>query len=502
MRQDVRTPADLTGGPLFTHAVFVLGPDHHRWYHRYHHLIMDGRALVVLVRRVAALYGELTGGPPAADGPLEPLGALLEAERAYRASPDFGRDRAYWLGVLAGLPDAPGAHGRGGTRLMAPLARHAGHLDGDAAERLRSAARALGTGLTELMIVSAAVHQHGVTGERDIVIGLPVLGLPDRRRVFAPATTANNLPIRLRIDRDTTVADLVRQTNTAVHRGLRHQRYRYEDALRESRRGALCDLYVNVMAFDYPETFGGCAVTGHNVSTGAIDGARIDVYDRPGDPGFRTDVDVNLDVHEPAAAQRIHRRILAIADRLAAVAPGRARRTGAPPGRRRAPAPARRLERHRDRGPGDRPLRHVRRAGGEGTGRGGRRVRRGPADVRRAGRAGEPPGAPPHEPRHRARVGGRGGDEPRRRPDRGAGRGVEGRCGLPADRHRLSRRPDQVHAGRQPCRGAARPGGAPRRAARQEHPGGRRRLPRCARRWTRHPRRPPPRPRGRTAWPT
>ncbi|WP_255271972.1 condensation domain-containing protein [Actinomadura madurae] len=125
MRQDVRTPADLTGGPLFTHAVFVLGPDHHRWYHRYHHLIMDGRALVVLVRRVAALYGELTGGPPAADGPLEPLGALLEAERAYRASPDFGRDRAYWLGVLAGLPDAPGAHGRGGTRLMAPLARHA-----------------------------------------------------------------------------------------------------------------------------------------------------------------------------------------------------------------------------------------------------------------------------------------------------------------------------------------------------------------------------------------
>lgn len=26
--------------------------------------------------------------------------------------------------------------------------------------------------------------------------------------------------------------------------------------------------------------------------------------------------------------------------------------------------------------------------------------------------------------------------------------------------------------------------------------------PRCARRWTRHPRRPPPRPRGRTAWPT
>jgi hypothetical protein len=300
MRRDLCTPADLTDGPLFAHAVFTLAPDHHLWYHRYHHLIMDGRSVMIVARRVAALYDELLEGRPAGHGALEPLAELLEAERAYRASPDFGDDRKYWLGVLDGLPEAE-ARGSGGPRLMSALARHTGRVDAHAAAYLKTTARRLGTDLAGLMITAAAVHQHGVTGERDIVIGLPVHGLPDRRRTFAPATTANNVPIRLRIDRETTVADLVRQTNTAIRQGLRHQRYRYEDTLRDLRvppGASLCDLHVNVMSFGYPEKFGSCAVTGHNLSAGAIDGTRIDVYDRPGEPGFQVDVDVNLDVSE------------------------------------------------------------------------------------------------------------------------------------------------------------------------------------------------------------
>ncbi|GLY85085.1 hypothetical protein Airi02_030140 [Actinoallomurus iriomotensis] len=174
------------------------------------------------------------------------------------------------------------------------------------------------------MITAAAVYRHRATGERDVVIGLPVHGLPDRRRAFAPATTANNLPIRLRVAPETTVADLVAQTNTAVREGLRHQRYRYEDTIRDLRlaRGvSLCDVHVNVMSFAYPHMFGGCAVTGHNLSAGAIDGTRVNLYDRPGEPGFQVDVDVNLDVHEPTAARRVHRRILTILEHLATVEP-------------------------------------------------------------------------------------------------------------------------------------------------------------------------------------
>ncbi|WP_433325337.1 amino acid adenylation domain-containing protein [Spirillospora sp. CA-294931] len=324
MLRDVRTPATLTHGQLFTQAVFKLGPARHLWYERAHHLAMDGYATLTFVTRVADIYAQLLAGGTGEDGALEPLAGLLEAERAYRASPDLDEDRAYWHGALSGLPVTAGTSASRTSKLPSALARHSQDLGPDASAALKAAARGLKTHLAGLMIAAAAVHQHRATGERDVVIGLPVNGLPDRRRVFAPGMTANILPIRLRIDRETTVAALVRQTSDGVRQALKRRRYRYEDTLRDLKlvRGAsLCGLYVNVMSFGYPAMFGGCAVTGRNLSTGPIDTARIDLYDRPGQEGVKLDVDVNVDVHDPADARDITRRVLRIANWLGAAAP-------------------------------------------------------------------------------------------------------------------------------------------------------------------------------------
>ncbi|MFD0690815.1 non-ribosomal peptide synthetase [Actinomadura fibrosa] len=325
MRADVRTPAELIRGQGFTQAVFTLGPDHHLWYNRAHHLLMDGFSALTFVSRIADVYAELLAGRPGADGALEPLSALLEAESAYRCSPDFGRDRAYWRDALAGV--SPAAVPRAGDPRPLPsaLARHTEELGTAATAALKATARGLKTHLAGLMITAAAVLRYRTAGERDVVIGLPVNGLPERGRVFGPGMTANILPIRVRIDRGTTVGELVGQVNAAVREALRHRRYRYEDMLRDLRlvRGTpLCGLYVNVMSFGYPEMFGGCAVTGGNLSTGAIDSARVDVHDRPGEARIRLDVDVNVDVHEPADGREIARHLRRIVDRLAAAAPG------------------------------------------------------------------------------------------------------------------------------------------------------------------------------------
>ncbi|MGP4029202.1 amino acid adenylation domain-containing protein [Actinomadura sp. 3N407] len=325
MREDVQTPDELTHGQGFTQAVFKLGPNHHLWYERAHHVVMDGYATLTFVSRVAGVYAELLAGRSGTDGALEPLAALLEAERAYRHSPDFVEDRAYWRDALAGVSGGAGPRGDRARPLPSALARHTEDLDAEAAAALKATARRLRTHLAGLMIAAAAVRQHRATGERDVVIGLPVNGVPERRRVFGPGMTANILPIRLRIDRDTTVAGLVRQVSTGVRQALRHRRYRYEDTLRDLKlvQGTpLCGLYVNVMSFGYPEMFGGCAVTGRNLSTGPIDSARIDVHERPGEPGLRFDVDVNVDVHEPAAGRDIVRHLLKIVDWFATAAPG------------------------------------------------------------------------------------------------------------------------------------------------------------------------------------
>ncbi|MBD0423927.1 amino acid adenylation domain-containing protein, partial [Streptomyces sp. TRM S81-3] len=322
MRSDLARPADLTGGPLYCFAVLRLAPGHHYWYQRHHHLITDGPAGAPLATRAAQIYDALRTGRDHREGALEPLSVLLDAERAYRDSADAARDRQYWLDTLAGLPDTAG--GPGGTRLPDHLVRHAGSLTGEHLTGLEAAARRLRTGLAGLLITAAALHQHRVTGERDITVGLPVAGRLGRRVLGIPGMTANNLPLRVRLTPASTLADAVRSTTAAVREGWRHQRHRYEHTLRDLKRGngdTLCGLHINVMDFAYPERIGDCRVTTHNLSTGPIGTARVDIYRRPGEPGIGLDVDVNPDVHPPADAEHIARRYLRILDWIARAHP-------------------------------------------------------------------------------------------------------------------------------------------------------------------------------------
>ncbi|MFJ8335910.1 amino acid adenylation domain-containing protein, partial [Streptomyces sp. NPDC094437] len=315
MRADLRRPTPLTDGPLYRFAVLRLAPDRHLWYQRHHHLIIDGPGGARLATRAAHLYDALAAGRDHREGALAPLAPLLDADHAHRLSPAAERDRRYWLDTLADLPDPAGhpAHARPPHHLD----RHTDALTADHTAALEAAARRLRTGLAGLLTTAAALHQHRVTGEQDITVGLPVAGRLGPHLLAIPAMTANNLPLRVRITPASTLADALRATTDAIREGWRHQRHRYEHTLRDLRRGnddTLCGLHINVMDFAYPERIGDCRITTHNLSTGLIDTARVDLYRRPGQPGLRLDVDTNPDVHPPTAARDIARRYLRVLD--------------------------------------------------------------------------------------------------------------------------------------------------------------------------------------------
>lgn len=112
MRAELALPVDpLDGDTLFTHAVIALGDGHLIWYHRAHHLIMDGHGGALVAARVGDAYAALLAGGEYGEPPLEPSHVLVESERAYRASPDFTRDREFWLDALAGTGSGPGGAG-------------------------------------------------------------------------------------------------------------------------------------------------------------------------------------------------------------------------------------------------------------------------------------------------------------------------------------------------------------------------------------------------------
>ncbi|MDQ0809663.1 hypothetical protein QFZ63_001377 [Streptomyces sp. B3I7] len=258
MLADLRRPVDLRDGALFTEALFKVEEDLFFWYQRIHHIVADGLAGSRIASRVAAVHTALSAGEPLPDGTVPSSSVLMDADAEYRASTDFELDRQYWTERLTDLPRAVSLSGREPSGTPHELTRHTLHIPADAAAELRNAARRLGTSLSGLALAANAAYLHRATGQEDIVLGVPVLGRRTALRDI-PGMTANIIPLRLAVRPKDTVRELVKQVSRGMRDALKHQRYRYEDILRDLKLvggGGIYPLLVNIVSFDYDLAFG------------------------------------------------------------------------------------------------------------------------------------------------------------------------------------------------------------------------------------------------------
>lgn len=104
MARDTARPVDLERDPLFGHALLRVAPEEYLWYHRVHHIALDGFGLSLVARRVARVYTALVEGAPPGGSGYGTLESVRREEEAYRASERFAEDRAYWVRRFADRP--------------------------------------------------------------------------------------------------------------------------------------------------------------------------------------------------------------------------------------------------------------------------------------------------------------------------------------------------------------------------------------------------------------
>src|ERR1700688_5019892 len=74
-----------------------LSDERYFWYHRSHHILIDGFAGGLIARRVAELYSELQEGRTPEIVPYESLSDLVTEDHAFRDSERYKIDRDYWV---------------------------------------------------------------------------------------------------------------------------------------------------------------------------------------------------------------------------------------------------------------------------------------------------------------------------------------------------------------------------------------------------------------------
>ncbi|MEU5210162.1 amino acid adenylation domain-containing protein [Streptomyces sp. NPDC020742] len=315
MRADLARPLDLARGPLFSYALFTLGPERSIWYLSAHHAIADGHTGALIAQRVADLYGAALAGQPAPPATFGSVRTLLAEEAHYRASERFAADRQYWTTRFA---DAPEVARLADAPVGPPVGNlsHCGHLSADASARLKSAARTARTHWSVLVIAATAAFLHRLSGEQDVVLSLPVAARTDATARSIPGMYSNVLPLRVTVRPEMPRSDLVRQVSREFRQMLRHQRYRGEDLPRDlglqDGAGYRTAPQVNIMSFDYGLSFAGHRASAHNLTQGLVPDLSVTVFDRADGGRIRVDLVGNAELYRADELAAHHRRFLTV----------------------------------------------------------------------------------------------------------------------------------------------------------------------------------------------
>lgn len=211
LRADRRRGFDLENGPLLRVFLVRFGPGTQRLVLSFHHLLMDGRALVVVLRELFEVYEGLAEGRSVELPEPPPYASYL----AWLDTVDWTEAERFWRGYLDGY----------GAPLSLPMARPAEESDREGAgevsitfteeqsNRFSSVARRHLATLNTVVQGAWALLLSRYSGERDIVFGtvrhgrgIPVEGADEMVGLMI-----NTIPVRVKVEGGETVGGWLRR---------------------------------------------------------------------------------------------------------------------------------------------------------------------------------------------------------------------------------------------------------------------------------------------------
>ncbi|MBM0274430.1 non-ribosomal peptide synthetase [Micromonospora tarensis] len=240
LAEDRTTRFDLSRAPLLRCALIRLGDDEHRFVLTVHHILLDGWSMPLLMAEVYALYGT-RGDDSALPAPVPFRDYLV-----WLAGQDRAASHAAWRDALDGV-DEPTLVVAGDVRRDPVVPeRVALPLRAGLATDLAGAARTAGLTVNTVVQGAWGLTIGQLTGRSDVLFGATSAGRPPE----LPGVEAmiglfvNTLPVRLRIDPATPLADLLGELQERQAGLMAHQHLGLAEVTRLAGVGELFDTLV------------------------------------------------------------------------------------------------------------------------------------------------------------------------------------------------------------------------------------------------------------------
>jgi amino acid adenylation domain-containing protein len=222
--QDFIAPFDLTSPPLLRVALGQISPDDHILALDAHHIALDGFSLNILLKEFALLY----------NGDELPL---LPASYSDFVQSELNRKRevsermeSFWASQFQDIPpplDLPADFPRPPVQTFEGVYDRS-WVESSLVSRIEQAARTHKTTPFNILLSAYYILLNRVTGEDDLVIGVPVLGRSEGRFQSIVGMFANTLPLRMKMDREQSAAELIDRVKRLAVASFSHQNHPLE----------------------------------------------------------------------------------------------------------------------------------------------------------------------------------------------------------------------------------------------------------------------------------
>lgn len=232
---DMTTPFDVVDGPLFRAQLIRTGDDTHLLRLTGHHVICDGWSLGIIMADISRLYSALAAGTAPQLPPAIPFSDYALATIDFAKSEEHEKVRRFWLDRFSGTPprmDLPT------DRPRPPQKTYRGHrldveLDPKLVRGLREVATRSGSSLVTTLLTTFEVLLHKLTGQSDLVVGLPAAGQSDSGMKDLVGHCVNLLALRSQVDDATPFIEHLKARRSAVLDAFDNQKYTFGTLVRE-----------------------------------------------------------------------------------------------------------------------------------------------------------------------------------------------------------------------------------------------------------------------------
>lgn len=190
-----------------------------------HHIISDGWTSKVIFKQFNTYYYYLSNNMDIPENPPSYIN-YINSEKEYLQSLAFEKDKNFWENYIKNIPEML-PFKENVLKKSSNVLRYTNTLSLHLSEAINEFCKNQNVSAYVFFIAVYAMYLYKTTKKNDFIIGTPLLNRKNRAEKDTIGMFVATVPLRIKIDENTTIVDLLKSIHHDTFEALRHQRYPY-----------------------------------------------------------------------------------------------------------------------------------------------------------------------------------------------------------------------------------------------------------------------------------